>query len=682
VKRLADLTTRRPRLVLLLLASIGVVAAGFGWSLPSHLSNSENDFRGHGTESFETSEQLHKAQGRKGFPDLAVITRGDPDTKGENTQAALEAMPEIGSVQERVYDSEDKQSSSVIAYIRKGIDDEGAAAASVAERLEKRPGVTVGGSALLGRQFDEQIRRDLVRAELIAFPLLLLLALWVFRSLVAALLPVTVGMLALVVAMAALRVVDDLFSLSIFSLNIALGLALGLAVDYSLLMVSRFREELSNERSSPMGAARTTLKTAGRTVALSSATVAASFSSLLVFPIPFVRSIATCGILVALIAGAIALSLLPAAFVLLGGRVNALAPAGLRRIAEQSARPQQAGFWYRLARFVMRRPVAVALTSAVLLLSLGIPSLGMKLTGLDATVLPETASAREFDERVRKDFSHPVLGEVIVAINGDFETRVRVTDRIEQRVGSDTDIMVIKHKDNLWQANINPQDPPFSDETKAFVRELREIDAPMTVAGETAAYVDTEDTLRRYLPLCLFLLGTFSFVLLLIATRSVLLPLKAIVMNLLSLAAAFGILVLVFQDGRFESALQYETQGALGLTLPIILGAGAFGLLTDYGLFLLTRIREAHDLGHSNREAVALGLERTGRIVTAAALLFCVAVGSFATSEIIFIKEAAIGIVAAVAIDASIVRALFVPSLMALLGKWNWWYPNFRRRPA
>jgi RND superfamily putative drug exporter len=224
-----------------------------------------------------------------------------------------------------------------------------------------------------------------------------------------------------------------------------------------------------------------------------------------------------------------------------------------------------------------------------------------------------------------------------------------------------------------------PREPAMSDQTKELVREVRRLPGAL-VSGKTAWYLDTASSLRRHLPYALVLLAITTFLLLFVVTGSVVLPLKALLMNVLGLSAAFGVLVFVFQDGRLEGLLGYRSQGALELTQPVLLFAIAFGLATDYGVFLLSRIKEAHDAGLPNREAVALGLERTGRVVTAAALLFCVAVGAFVTSGILIVKELGLGIALAVAIDASLVRALLVPSLMALLGDWNWWAPAPLRR--
>lgn len=665
-----------PRLVLGIVAIVAAVAGLVGWTAPSHLSHTTSDLYSHSSESFSTMRELEttRPKGSRGPPNLIVITQGNPQTAGQRTKRRLERLPEVAAASQYTFSSRDGQASNLFAWLRKGVD-EGAAAAEVARALD-HPGVVVGSPALVKLQLAEQIKHDLWRAELIAFPLLLFLGLWVFRSVVSALLPVLVGGFALVCALGCLRAVNEIFPLSIFALNIAVGLALGLGVDYSLLMVSRFREELLAGRS-PRDASLVTIRTAGRTVAFSAAVIAVSFSSLLVFPIPLARSVAVGGILVALIAGLGALLVLPALFSLLGARVNALAPRAWRRAIEISSHSREQGAWYRIAHFVMRRPISIAVASAALLVVLGLPSLTMRFTGYDVTSLPTSASARVFTEQIRNEFEHPIVGEIELAIHGNKETAFTVMDRVNQlarRTGLATPFSVgFQLSSRLLAVNLNPTNPVLSDETKRFVKRLRNMNAPITVAGETAAYMDTATTLKRYIPLALAVLAVVSFLFLFLATGSIILPIKALIMNVLSLSAAFGVLVMIFQDGRFQEVLDYQSQNALVVILPIVMGASAFGLLTDYGLFLLMRIREAREEGLPDREAIALGLERTGRIITSAALLFCVAVGAFATSGVVFVKAAAIGIMAAVVLDGFVVRPLLVPSLMTILGKWNWW---------
>jgi RND superfamily putative drug exporter len=663
--RLANLAHRRPRAIVGAAALVAVAAALFGASTPSRLQSSDNDFQDQSSESFRTLQLLSRATGVLPGPSLIVVA---PPRQAVIAAARLKAQPYVALVRPHAAVSRDGKLVLVTAWFKSYGTTE---APGVTDLVRSLPGL-VGGVTLANDQVGKQSERDLLRAELIAFPLLLLLALWIFRGLVAALLPVVAGLLALFTTLALLRLVNDVTPISVFALNLVTGAAIGLVIDYSLLLVSRYREELA--RHGPgRDALRATLATAGRTVAFSAVTVAAAFASLLVFPLAFLRSMAIGGLIVAPLAGLVALALLPALFALLGERVNALAPRRWQRAAERAARPDEHGGWYRFAHWVMRRPAWVAVSSATLLVVLGLPFLGVRFVGVDATVLPSSSSARQVEDVLRAKFAPGLDSPLHLAVQSpDVVPRIRRLPGVlavapPQRVGP-----------QLWAVDVIPRTPAMSEQSKELVREVRQLPGVL-VSGKTAWYLDTAASLRRHLPYALGLLAITTFLLLFVVTRSVVLPLKALLMNLLGLSAAFGVLVLIFQDGRLEGLLGYRSQGALELTQPVLLFAIAFGLATDYGVFLLSRIKEAHDAGLPNREAVALGLERTGRVVTAAALLFCVAVGAFATSGILIVKELGIGIALAVAIDASLVRALLVPSLMALLGEWNWWRPRFRR---
>jgi RND superfamily putative drug exporter len=387
--------------------------------------------------------------------------------------------------------------------------------------------------------------------------------------------------------------------------------------------------------------------------------------------------------MVSLIAAAVALTVLPAVLALLGGRVNALSPQRLRRAAETDARHEARGWWYRLSRLVMRRPARVAVLSAALLIALGLPFLGVKFTSVDATVLPKDEPARIVDTALKRDFPAGRTTPIVVAAH---TAPGPAADRFARQLGAVQGVGAVAPPraagPGLTRIDVFTPYGDLSEQSQSLVRKLRALHAPFDVgvAGRTAAFVDQKQSLAAHIPVALAWLAITTFVVLFMFTGSVILPLKALVMNGLTISAAFGLLVLVFQHGRLESLLGYVSQGALESSQPVVLFAVAFGLSTDYGVFLLSRIKEARDSGVPDREAVAVGLERTGRIVTAAALLFCVAIGAFATSRIIFIKEVGLGTAVAVLIDATIVRALLVPSLMELLGRWNWWAPRPLRR--
>jgi uncharacterized membrane protein YdfJ with MMPL/SSD domain len=666
---LANLAQRRPRAILITAACLAVAAALFGASTPRRLTSSDNDFQDASSQSFRTLDLLSRASGVVPGPSILVV--GTP-SEARVAAARLRREPTIALVEPHVATGRGGRLVLVAAWFKTTATTRGKVASRLARTL---PG-EVGGAQVANEQVRTETEHDLLRAELIAFPLLLVLALWIFRGLVAALLPVAAGLLSIFTTLALLRLVNQVQPISVFALNLVTGAGLGLAIDYSLLLISRYREELA--RAGPGNeAVRATLSTAGRTVAFSALTVATAFASLLVFPLPFLRSMAIGGMIVAPLAGVVALLLLPALFVLLGERVNALAPHRWQRAAERAARPDEHGGWYRYAHWVMRRPARVAIVSGALLALLGLPALGVRFIGVDATVLPSTASARRTTDLLDSSFARGLDSPLHIVISASDPAPAAAAIRALPDVASMARPNSIGPR--LWSLDVVPRADAMSAATKELVREARRVPS-VAVTGRTAWYLDTAASLRRNLPRALGVLVLSTLVLLFIVTRSVVLPLKTLVMNVLGLSAAFGMLVFVFQDGRLQGVLGYRSQGALDLTQPVLLGAIAFGLATDYGVFLLSRIKEGHDAGLPNREAVALGLERTGRVVTSAALLFCVAVGAFATSSILLVKELGLGIAFAVAVDASLVRALLVPSLMALLGDWNWWAPAPLRR--
>jgi uncharacterized membrane protein YdfJ with MMPL/SSD domain len=676
--RLAAFPSRAPRSTLALALALGLLGAVAGRGLPNRLSTSPYDFISHGSESYTTAQLLTNAADRGALPGLiALVPSRGPI---QQVQAELQRSPLVAVVAPKVFYARDRRTAAIAAYLSPEFP-AGASAGALAQQLRRFPGVLLGGSDLADHELSTQVTKDALEGELIAFPLLLLLTLWVFRGVVAALLPVLIGALALVITLLCLRIVDALYPLSIFSLSLITGAALGLALDYSLLLVSRYREELTRlgDVSSAVAA---TMATAGRTVAFSATTIALAFASLLIYPLNLLRSMAIGGLLIAPIAGMLSIVVLTAVFALLGSRVNGLAPQRWQRAGKRASRPDEDGAWYRLARFIMRRPIATAFTAAAILIACGIPTIGARLTGVDARVLPPDTGSRLVQERLYREFPPSVVGETVVVVHGGGALAKRVVAEIRRFPNLAAAGSPERLDSALWQVNVDPAQPPFSPATKRLVQRLRSLSKAVTVTGETAAYLDTSQTLRRSLPFSLAFLALTTLLVLFIATRSVILPLKALLMNVLSLSAALGAVVFIFQDGRLEGSLGYRGEGALELVIPILVGTTAFGLVTDYGVFLLTRIKESWDSGLSNRDAIALGLERTGRIITAAALLLCVAVGVLATSRIALVKEVGVGVTMAVIVDASLVRAFLVPSLMALLGRWNWWRPGVERRGA
>ena len=647
------------------------------------------------TESVQAEERLEAA----GFRDASVIVLiegADPTTpagadrikevtalvNADEDVAQVNGFAETGS---RAFISEDGDATYLaVSLMPTGDKELQDASERIREELSGEEGVSVGGFALANEQVNQQVEEDLKMAELLAFPLLFLLSLLFFRSLVAALLPLMVGGLSIVGTFLALSIAAELGSISIFALNLTTGLGLGLAIDYSLFVVSRYREEIA-KHGPGLQAMKTTMATAGRTVLFSSLTVAAALASLLVFPQRFLYSMGLGGAIVALLAALISLTVLPAVLALLGNRVNSLSPKFLQRRADADARPAEEGFWYRLSRFVMRRPGPIAVVSATFLIVLTIPFLGIKFTSPDAQILPEERSARQVDNVLRADFppnrDTPIRVVLASTQPDDVQAMVGKVSKTEGVVAVNRPIQL---DDQTTVIEAVSATPFIEDASRDTVRAVREISAPsgaeVLVTGATADFLDFQSSLEEHLPLAVMIIVISTLIVLFLMTGSVVLPVKQLIMNLLNIGAVLGILVLIFQDGRFEGLLDYRSQGALEQTMPILLFAVAFGLSTDYGVFLLSRIKEARDAGASDSECIAIGLERTGRIVTAAALLFAIAIGAFATSEIIFIKQNGIGTALAVLIDATIIRALLVPSLMELLGHWNWWAPKPLRR--
>ena len=682
------------RRVLLVSVLAAAIAGAFGFGVAKHMSPYGADDPA--TQSVQATARFEAAAGRKIAPGIvAIVSTGDvrsgaAERRVEQVAGLLRAGPDVASAvsfyetHDPAMVSRDGRLTYVLAYFKPRSDRQlEDAARRIEDQFAGQHDIRLGGEQIANAQANTQVGHDLARAELLAFPFIFLLSLLFFRSLLAALLPPLLGGLAIVVTFFALRIVASFTDLSVFALNFVTGMGLGLAIDYSLFMVSRYREEAVTSGFGVLTLQRT-LQSAGRTILFSSLTVAAALASLAIFPQRFLYSMGIAGAVVALVAATLALVVLPALLTVLGPRVNALAPSWLQRAADRDARPAHSGAWYRLSRFVMRRPGRVAAVSAALLIALGLPVIGIKFISVTAGVLPQSASARQVDDTLARQFPPNRTSPVEVVVGAPYKSpQVKA---LSAQINRLPDVSAVAPAQPAGTHNsllaVAPLQRPLSGPTKQLVRNIRAIQAPVYVgvAGQTAAFLDLEHSLGAHLPAVLAVIIAATLIVLFLFTGSVVLPFKAVVMNALSLSAVLGILVLIFQEGRLQGLLGYTGQGALDATQPIFLAAVAFGLATDYGVFLLSRIKEARDRGASDSEAVALGLERTGRIVTAAAVLFAVAIGAFATSKLVFIKELGLGAALAVLIDASIVRALLVPSLMELLGSWNWWAPGPLRR--
>ena len=694
--KIAELAFRRPKPMLGATATFFVIAAFFGAPVVGLLSG--NPKPDPAAESTEATERIEEASGAQvGVGMIALVSSGDVDSKParasvEKVVRTVKREPLVKQVLD-FYSSRDDalvsrdRRSTIVGVVFKDADptDLDEASDELVKDLEKQPGVIVGGAGRTGPTVGETVGEDIGKAERLAFPILLLVSIFIFRGFVAALLPLYVGILTVLGTFLALRIVNGVVTeISVFALNMVIALGLGLAIDYSLFIISRYREELKSSEPG-LEPIRRTLKTAGRTVIFSALTVAAAMGSLIVFPQSFVYSMGIGGAICSLIAMTVSLVALPALLVALGPRINALSPKRWRDAAERTGGQEERGFWYRLSQAVMKRPAPVAIASSLLLILLGSAFLRIEFTGLDASILPKDSNVRKVDETITRDFPTNRGRQLNVAVSatpGDRKQVAEYAADLRQFPGVAEVAPAQQISSALYRVDVFPRFRDLDDRTQALVKDIREQPAPfpVEVAGPAAEFLDQQASLSNHLPLWLGVLSIITVVILFALTGSVILPLKSLVMNVLTVSAAFGVLVLIFQDGRLEGLLGYESQGGIEATQPLLLFALSFGLSTDYAVFLLTRIKEARDSGMSERDSVAIGLERTGRIVTSAALLFCIAIGAFATSQIIFIKQIGVGTAFAVLVDATIVRALLVPSLMAMLGARNWWAPGPLRR--
>ena len=534
-----------------------------------------------------------------------------------------------------------------------------------------------GGTVAVNADLNEQVASGLARAEMISTPILLILLVVIFGSLVSALLPLAIGGVAILGAFTALRLLTLTTDVSTFAINIVTMLGLGLAIDYALFIVTRYREELRHTTSEREALART-MATAGRTVAFSGITVAIALGGLLFFPQMFLRSMGLGGMAVVLVDMLAALTILPALLALLGRRVDSL-----RLVRRRVRTANDTGAWHRLARSVMRRPVAYMVGSVVVLLVLGAPFLGIRFGGVDARALPPGADSRAVSAALDHDFPHSSLSPIDVVLTGS-ASRPAVdayVGRLRGLPGVATADLAGTGRDTTLVAVRTPADPQ-SGSARDLVKRIRALPAPerVYVGGQTAELTDLLGSIGRALPRTALFVGLVTFALLFAALGSIVLPLKALVMNVLSLSAAFGVMVWVFQEGHLSGLLGFTSTGTVEASQPVLILAVAFGLSMDYELFLLSRIREEWTRTGDNSAAVATGLQRTGAIITNAALLLSVVIGAFATSGITFIKLIGVGLVTAVVVDATVVRALLVPATIRLLGRANWWLPGPLRR--
>jgi uncharacterized membrane protein YdfJ with MMPL/SSD domain len=546
----------------------------------------------------------------------------------------------------------------------------------------------VGGVVPTDETIGQQTTASITRAEGLSFPVLLILLLVIFGGLTAACLPLAIGGLGILGSFTALRLLTMVTGVSVFSLNITTILGLGLGIDYGLFLVTRFREELHQQGTVEEAVART-VATAGRTVLVSGVTVAIVLASLMLFPETILRSIGYGGVATVLVDMVAALTVLPALLAVLGPKVNSLR---VRRSVQRPPAAEASGGWYRLAHSVMRRPVLYAVPIIVVLLGLGSPFLHVVWGGVDATALPASAAPRIVTDALNTDFpGNPTAPiEVIVQFPGAVTGSPARTaglasyaSRLDHVPGVSA-AAVTGLRGEVARIDLSYAPGPYTPQARAIVAGVRAVAAPpgatAAVGGQTAALADELSSLGQTLPWMALTLVLATFVLLFLAFGSLVLPLQAIAMNVLSLSAMYGVVTWIFQDGHLSGLLGFTPNGTISPVIPILMFAIMFGLSMDYEVFLLSRIRERYDVTGDNTAAIASGLQRTGGVITSAALLLIIVIGTFSISSITFIKLLGVGMIVALILDATLVRMLLVPATLRLLGDASWWAPAPLRR--
>jgi uncharacterized membrane protein YdfJ with MMPL/SSD domain len=699
MNRIANLTWKRPKLVLAAVGAFALLAVFFGHDVERHLKAA--GFTDPSSESEEATRVLRESLGYDPNPAIVLVVREAGGGKVDLTSpvvrrevdrlaSGMAKVEYVGHVVNPLREpragaaliARDGESLAIAGDLSTNdVEDSGGIAAEKVKKLAEASPLDVaeGGFAQGFNETNDQTRTDLTKAELIAFPVLALFLLFVFRGVVAAGIPLLIGGISIVGTLLALRIMSGFVDTSVFALNIATGLSLGLAVDYALLMVSRYREEIERDGAT-REAHRRTVATAGRTAVFSGMTVAAALAALVFMPQRFLYSMAVAGASVAVLSSAIAILVVPSMLALLGTRIDALS---IRRGAAVS---DTSDGWYRVARGVMRRPVAVAISSSALMLAAAAPLLWTTLTGPSAEAVPPGKPSYDAYRYLEAHYPRDVTEAATVAVDGKAsDAQLAAFHRRIEAVG---DVVrgapFVRTPGDVAYANFALAQPALSGASQDAVREIRDLGPPgaakVLVSGNSARFVDQKQSLLAHAPLVVAIIALTTVVILFLLTGSVLLPLKTLAMNSLTLGATLGILVLAFQEGWLDGPLDYTGPAAIEVTSVVFLFAIIFGLATDYAVLVLARIKERHDLGDSNEEAVAVGIGRTGRVITAAAVAIALVFLAFGVSSVFFVKQIAIGMAFGVLLDATVVRALLVPSLMRLFGEWNWWAPAPLRR--
>jgi putative drug exporter of the RND superfamily len=722
LQRIARLAIAAPRRMIAIALLVMVGTAVFG--IPVSKSLSAGGFQDPASESSQAT-QLLTGKFNQGDMQLIFTLTSQQGAKSQAARAVgseiveqLRRSPYVAAVistwtatpaTSAALVSEDGNTGMIVAGINGGESDAWKHAEVLADQLaHDRDGVTVraGGMAMVYAQITAQSQHDLLLMESIAIPLSFLVLVWVFGGLLAAALPMLVGGFAILGSMAVLHAITFATNVSIFALNLSVAMGLALAIDYTLLIISRFRDEVAEGRDRD-GALVRTMATAGRTVLFSAMTVGLSMVAMVLFPMYFLKSFAYAGIATVTFAAVAAIVVTPAAIALLGTRLDSLDVRRLgRRILdrpEPERRPIEQNFWYRSTKFVMRHAIPIGLALIALLLVLGAPFLGVKPGFPDDRVLPTSASARQVGDELRTNFANNSATAVTVVIPDTTGVTPGELSRYAAQLSQVPDTSSVASpvatfvdgapagppnaatgvKDDSAFLTVSSTAPLFSADSQMQLDRLHAVPGPagkpVLLAGVAQVNRDSVHTIVNRLPIVLAVIAAITFVLLFMLTGSVVLPLVALVLNVLSLSAAFGALVWIFQDGHL-GAFGTTATGTLVANMPVLLFCIAFGLSMDYEVFLVSRIREywleSARTRSDNDESVALGLARTGRVVTAAALVMSISFAALIAAQVSFMRMFGLGLTVAVLVDATLVRMLLVPAVMHVLGRANWWAPR------
>ena len=719
LNQIARMAITSPRRVIVVAALLTLALAIFGVPVANSLSAS--GFQDPTSESARASQLLTDKFGQGDTQLLVAVSTPDgvdsPAARAAGTEIVdqLRSSPHVVDVAspwttppQAAADlvSKDRNTGLIAAGIKGSESDQQKYAEQLSTQVaHDRNGVTVrtGGAAMVNAQITKQSQRDLLVMESIAIPLSFLVLVWVFGGLIAAALPVAVGGMAIFGALAVLRTISFATDVSIFALNLTTAMGLALAIDYTLLIISRYRDELADGADREVAVVRTVV-TAGRTVLFSATTVALSMAVMVLFPMHFLKSFAYAGVAVVAFAAFAAVVVTPAALVLLGDRLDSFNVRRLvRRLLgrpEPVPQPFQQQFWYRWTRFVIRRAVPVGLAGVAFLVFLGLPFLSVKWGFPDDRVLPTSASAHQVGDQMRDDFV--INSETAVSIvipDTDDLTRSEI-EQYATDLSRVPDVSAVSTPTATYVAGaavgrqsapagqtqgsafltVDSTAPLFSDRSETQLDRLHAVPTPggkeVDFTGTAQINRDSVDAIASRLPLVLGLIAGIMFVLLFLLTGSVVMPLKALVLNVLSLTAAFGAMVWIFQDGHL-GAFGTTPSGILVANIPVLLFCIAFGLSMDYEVFLVSRIREfwLASGAADNDESVARGIARTGRVVTAAALIMSISFAALIASNVSFMRMFGLGLTLAVLVDATLVRMVLVPAFMHVLGRRNWWAP-------